>query len=226
MPKLDELYSQLAGLFEPSVASNLGKFEQRFRNADKAASERLLESEHLDFGVLRSAVAFKRAAGQINEIVHAVGILIALPHILLPNEHIEGMSLGAGNTGRGFDLETNLRVAEFKFIDWKGGSEAIRQNQLFKDFYLLVESVATKRKQLFVVGTEHPLRFLKGKRACTSVFAGHKTLWGQFQEKYGDSITRVFEYYERHKNQVEIVDLRGLIPEFASTLGVNSKGSI
>jgi hypothetical protein len=223
MPKLDELYLKLAGLFEPSVASNLGKFEQLLRSADKAASERLLESEHLDFEVLRSAVAFKRAAGQINEIVHAIGILVALPYVLLPNEHVERMSLGAGNIGRGYDLETNLRVAEFKFIDWKGGSEAIRQNQFFKDFYLLAESSTTKQKQLFVVGTEHPLRFLRSKRACTSIFAGHKSLWGQFQEKYGDSITRVCEYYERHRNEVEIVDLRGLMPEFASTFGLTSE---
>jgi hypothetical protein len=222
MPRLDELYSQLAGLFDPSVASNLGKFEHRFRNADKVLSEQLLESEHLDFGVLRSAVAFKRAAGQINEIVHGIGILLALPHLLLPNEHVEGMSLGAGNTGRGFDLETNMRVAEFKFIDWKGGSEAVRQNQLFKDFFLLVESSTTKRKQLFVVGTDHPLRFLRGNRACSSVFTGHKSLWERFTEKHGDSITRVCEYYERHKTEVEIVDLRALIPEFASTLNAGS----
>ncbi len=225
MPKLDELYLQLAGLFEPSVASNLRKFEYRFRTADKTSSEQLLESEHLDFGVLRSAVAFKRAAGQINEIVHGIGILIALPHLLLPNEHVEGMSLGAGNTGRGFDLETNMRVAEFKFIDWKGGSEAVRQNQLFKDFFLLAESTTTKRKQLFVVGTDLPLRFLRGNRACNSVFAGHKSLWEKFQEKYGDSITRVCEYYERHRNEVEIVDLRMLIPEFELALGFTSEAT-
>lgn len=221
MPNLDELYLQLAGLFEPSVATNLAKFECSFRSADKARSEQLLESEHLDLGMLRSAIAFKRAAGQINEVVHGVGILIALPHILLPDERVEGMSLGAGNTGRGFDLETNLRVAEFKFIDWKGGSEAVRQNQLFKDFFLLAESSTTKRKQLFVVGTDHPLKFLMGNRACTSVFTGHKALWEKFHKKYGDSIIRVCEYYERHRSKVEIVDLRALIPDFASTLDLN-----
>jgi hypothetical protein len=70
------------------------------------------------------------------------------------------------------------------------------------------------------------MKFLRGKRACTSVFAGHKALWGRFQEKYGDSITRVCEYYERHKSEVEIVDLRGLIPEFALTLGLTSEISI
>jgi hypothetical protein len=45
-------------------------------------------------------------------------------------------------TGRSFDLETSYRVAvaEFKFIRWQGGPESIRQNQLFKDFYLLARS--------------------------------------------------------------------------------------
>jgi hypothetical protein len=96
MPKLDELYLQLAGLFEPSVVSHLGKPEKRFRSADKVTSEHLLESANLDFEVLRSAVAFKRAAGQIHEIVHAVGILLAFPHILVPNEQAEGMLIRCG----------------------------------------------------------------------------------------------------------------------------------
>ena len=60
------------------------------------------------------------------------------------------MSLGAGNTGRAFDLETNKRIAEFKFIRWQGGPEAIRQNALFKDFYFMAEHAGVKRKYLYV----------------------------------------------------------------------------
>lgn len=45
---------------------------------------------------------------------------MCLPHILEPDERVESVSLGAGNTGRDFDLETNVRVAEFKFIHWRG----------------------------------------------------------------------------------------------------------
>jgi hypothetical protein len=214
MPKLDELYSRLTPLFEPSVAYNLSKFEQDFRRADKVAVQGLLNLFRLDSSVLQSAIAFKKSAGQINEIVHAIGILIALPRILLPDERVEAMSLGAGNTGRGFDLETDMRVAEFKFIDWKGGAESIRQNQLFKDFYMLAEFNTIKRKQLFVVGTEHAIKFLTGNRACTSVFSGHKTLWENFGAKYGSSIVKVCDYYEHHRHDVEIVDVRPLIPEF------------
>jgi hypothetical protein len=55
-------------------------------------------------------------------------------------------------TGRSFDLETSYRVAvaELKFIRWQGGPESIRQNQLFKDFYLLagssVEAISLRRR--------------------------------------------------------------------------------
>jgi len=61
--------------------------------------------------VLGAAGLIKQLAGQINVVIHALGILLCLPHILRPGEVIEYVSLGAGNTGRAFDLETNLRVA-------------------------------------------------------------------------------------------------------------------
>src|SRR3981081_3893451 len=71
--------------------------------------------------VLGAAGLVKQLAGQINVVIHALGILLCLPHILRPGEVIDYVSLGAGNTGRAFDLETSLRVAEFKFIHWQGG---------------------------------------------------------------------------------------------------------
>src|SRR5260370_9829460 len=66
--------------------------------------------------VLGAAGLIKQLAGQINVVVHALGILLCLPHILRPGEVIDYVSLGAGNTGRAFDLETSLRIAEFKLI--------------------------------------------------------------------------------------------------------------
>ena len=88
---------------------------------------------------MAAAAEMKRLAGQINVMIHALGILLCLPHILEPKERVEYGSLGAGNTGREFDLETNLRVAEFKFIRWRGGAESIRQNSVFKGYLLLAE---------------------------------------------------------------------------------------
>jgi hypothetical protein len=66
--------------------------------------------------VLGAAGLIKQLAGQINVVIHALGVLLCLPNILRSGEVIEYVSLGAGNTGRAFDLETNHRIAEFKFI--------------------------------------------------------------------------------------------------------------
>ncbi len=54
---------------------------------------------------------------------------MCLPKILKPGEIVEYVSLGAGNTGRQFDLETNRRVAELKFIRWRG-ADSIREGAL------------------------------------------------------------------------------------------------
>jgi hypothetical protein len=100
--------------------------------------------------VLGAAGMLKQLAGQVNVIIHGLGILLCLPHLLQSGEVIEYASLGVGNTGRAFDLETNQRIAEFKFIQWQGGPEAIRQNALFKDFYLMAEHRSEKRKRTLV----------------------------------------------------------------------------
>ncbi|MFZ4860245.1 MAG: hypothetical protein ACOYL3_28125 [Desulfuromonadaceae bacterium] len=75
---------------------------------------------------LSAARNIKKLAAQIDVKIHALGILLCLPELLEPDEIIENVSLGAGNTGKKFDLKTNLRVAEFKFINWQGGPESIR----------------------------------------------------------------------------------------------------
>jgi hypothetical protein len=89
--------------------------------------------------VLTAATDVKRLVGQINVMIHALGILLCLPHVLEGDENVQYLSLGAGNTGCPFDLETDRRVAEFKFINWRGGPESIRQNSVFKDLFMMAE---------------------------------------------------------------------------------------
>lgn len=164
---------------------------------------------------IAGAGELKRIAGQVNVVIHALGILLCLPHILEPGEAVEYASLGAGNTGRAFDLETNRRVAEFKFITWRGGPESIRQNSLFKDFFLLAEHPAPKSKHLYVLETARPLRFLNGGRALSSVLKDAR-LASAFGEKYGDQYRTVREYYRAREDRVRIEDvskwLPGLVP--------------
>jgi hypothetical protein len=166
--------------------------------------------------VLGAAGLIKQLAGQINVVIHALGILLCLPKILSPNEVIDYVSLGAGNTGRAFDLETNQRIAEFKFIRWQGGPESIRQNSLFKDFYQMAEHETPKEKYLYVLGTEHGEKFFNGGRALSSVLKGNVTLRNKFHEKFGDEYSTVRDYYLPRKGSVVIQDVSPFVPELVA----------
>lgn len=129
---------------------------------------------------LQGALTVKSLAGQVNVTIHALGIVAALPHILEPGEIVEDVSLGAGNTGRSFDLETDRWVAEFKFIRWRGGAESIRQNGVFIDLFRLAETKTERMKFLYLTGLEHPLRFLNGARNLNSVLSKNSAVHERF----------------------------------------------
>ena len=165
----------------------------------------------IDDAFLASALSIKKVAGQINVIIHAAGILRSLQNILEPGEEIVSVSLGAGNTGRKFDLETNYRVAEYKFIDWQGNADTIRQNSTFKDFFELAEHETPKKKYLYLIGTKIPLKFFHGGRALTSVLSRQPEILARINEKYGLGIKRVCDYYDLKKQEVSICDVAPFI---------------
>jgi hypothetical protein len=119
-----------------------------------AALSTALEAERVSGRSLEAALEIKRLAGQINVVIHALGILVSLPHLLEPDEVVEELSLGAGNTGRSFDLTTDRRIAAFKFITWRGGAEAIRQNTVFVDVLHLAEADTDRARFLYVTGSK------------------------------------------------------------------------
>ncbi len=218
LPKAAERIQQFE---RGALTSHIGDIEASLQGLDKKGCEEAFRALVLGPDLLESALVLKKAAGQVNVLIHAIGILLSLPHILRSGETIEALSLGAGNTGRPFDLETSLRIAEFKFIHWRGGPEAIRQNSLFKDFYLLAEYDSNKEKYLYVLGTEHPLHFLNGGRALSSVMSRNNKLWTTFQQTYGDRFSRVNEYYEYRKTEVKLVNLSEILPQL-----IMSKSSV
>ncbi len=166
--------------------------------------------------VLSAAAEMKRLSGQINVVIHALGILLCLPHILEDGEKVEYVSLGAGNTGRAFDLETSYRVAEFKFIKWRGGPESIRQNGIFKDFFLLANSASQKRKYLYLLGTDHPLKFFNGGRALSSVLSKDNKIRELFYARHGHQFAKVRDYYQQHKHVVLVEDITPWLPELTT----------
>ena len=127
------------------LTERIGQLEVECCGADPVAMLPLLRRHDVDQALLSAALVLKSASSQIDVVVHTLGMLMALPSILEPGERVEALSLGAGNTNRPVDLETNLQIAEFKFIAWKGGSESIRQNQTFIDVFNLSVAATSKR---------------------------------------------------------------------------------
>ncbi|MGH6995867.1 MAG: hypothetical protein ACREES_09225, partial [Stellaceae bacterium] len=161
----------------------LGKIESSVRGLRGENCAESIATLGASKEVLVAAGLLKAVAGQINVVIHALGILLCIPHILEKGELIENVSLGAGNSGRAHDLETSHRIAEFKFIRWRG-HDAVRENSLFKDYFSLAASQLPKRKYLYLLGTDYPLKFLNGGRALSSVLTSHR-LKSEFEQKCG-----------------------------------------
>lgn len=212
MPPLVDAVKNIHEFEKGSLKDRLNKLEKNLEGAGRQSSQYLCEVQNITSILLASAFALKMAAGQIHEIVHAIGILISLPYILGDDECISSISLGAGNTGRAFDLETNYRVAEFKFIQWKGGAESIRQNSIFKDFYLMAESDIPQDRYLYVVGNKYPLKFFNGGRALSSVLSKNLKLWEDLKTRYGKRFSTVGDYYNYRKQSVNIIDILEIVP--------------
>lgn len=206
--------SQLTLAFGTNPLAAIRSLEEAipFQSGEGVGPTDFLSGNGFSPATLHAALAVKRVAGQINVLVHAAGILASLPHILQAGEVVQEVSLGAGNTGKEFDLTTNLRVAEFKFISWRGGSEAIRQNSVFKDFMKLLWDESGRRKQLFLTGTEQAVKFMQGGRSLDSVLSRNVKLKSEFGDKYGPQFQRVGDFYGVFRHEVEIVDLKTIIP--------------
>lgn len=199
-----ELLSRFTG---PNLSWTLSAIEHRSRGMTLETGPALLAEVSADHETLTAATVIKDLAGQINVTIHALGILMCLPHILKPGEVVEYVSLGAGNTGRKFDLETNVRVAEFKFMTWRGGPESIRQNGIFKDYFALAHHETSKSKHLYLMGAEHALKFLRGRRAMSSVLSRHVSLKEAFETRFGNQYSVVSDYFRDHGHAVQIEDV-------------------
>lgn len=224
---LTEAAIQLQGLDHGDLTSRLAALESFFHGQDSVSADALCDANGISEPMLEAAFVLKEAAGQINVVIHAVGILASLPHILESGETVESLSLGAGNTGRQFDLETTHRVAEFKFIQWRGGAESIRQNSLFKDFFYLAEAEIAKRRCLYLLELDRPLRFLNGRRALSSILTKEQRLRDDFRAVYGDRFSVARDYYDHRRDLVDLYDLTQLVPAFAKLArGLTPRGAI
>ncbi len=212
-PSMIQALEAIQRFMGPNLTGRIGSLENAMRGRDGTQCVSESELHGVTSDLLAAAYAVKLAAAQIDVVIHAVGGLMLIPKILEPGETIQALSLGAGNTGRDFDLETDRRVAEFKFIHWKGGPESIRKNNLFKDFFLLAEHPTPKCKELYVLDTTLPLKAMRGGRSLKSVLSKNVKLWEAFKLKYGDAYKTVGDYYADHQHKVAIRDAAPMIPQ-------------
>lgn len=212
MVALTEAIQLLAKFRAGDLTARIAKLEDGLTGKDRIARKAFLEQEKIDDPLLGSALIVKQLSSQIDNIVHAIGILALLPRILDDTESVIALSLAAGNTGKAFDLETDRRVAEFKFMHWRGGSETIRQNALFKDFYWLAEYEQDKRRELYVLDKHHPEQFFNGNRKLP--LDGNRKLNKHFgQRSYGTQFVTVREYFLAHKDRVQLIDIFEVAPD-------------
>ena len=216
--KLEEAARRVQKFEAGSLTDRLSNLELIFQGSGTNQAKELCDANKLDSNLLSASFELKKLAGQINVVIHAAGILASLPSILKEGEKIEYLSLGAGNTGKQFDLETTHRIAEFKFINWKGGPESIRQNSLFKDFFGLAEEETEKKKYLYVLSIEKPLKFFTGKRKLSSVMSKNIALQSKFSSIYGSRFSVVNEYYKFRENEVQLVDIAPELPELTEII--------
>ena len=196
-----------------ALTTRIASVEHELSHASREEIVARLTSKGFGEQTLLAALAIKAAAGQINVVIHALGILMSLEHVLVPGENVQSLSLGAGNTGRPFDLETDRQIAEFKFIRWRG-RDTIRQNSTFVDIFNLCSARTKRRRVLYVLDKAHPLRFLRGRRALASVLSKNAGAARRFSELHGTKYERVGQYYATIEKRIEIVDLRDLVPAF------------
>ena len=199
----------------PALTARIKEFEAVGSGLRPRQIEKVLAREDVGAELIAAARTIKALAGQVNVIMHAAGILVSLPYILESSEIVESLSLGAGNTGRDHDLVTDRRIAEFKFIDWRPARNTIRQNVLFADVFSVASAKTDKRRIVYVLGTEHAMKFLRGGRAISSVLSRSSKVRVGFYDRYGtDTFATVRDYWASVCDSVEILDLRELVPQF------------
>jgi len=116
--------------------------------------------------IYKAALEIKKLSAQIDEIVHATGIIQCLPNILKNGEKVIDLSLASGADGEGIDLVTNKRIAEFKFARWQESkANGMRKRQVFADLVNLYLHPTTKSKELYVFNAEKIKYFFSSEKA-------------------------------------------------------------
>ncbi|MDQ0834305.1 hypothetical protein QF032_006149 [Streptomyces achromogenes] len=213
-PQLGEAVALLADFLgaEPLTAA-IATLERDLASRPAREVGDLAATRGISPELMVAALTVRDSLGRLNDLIHAAGIVLALPHLLEDGEEIAVRpSLAAGNDPhRPFDLETDRRVAEFKLARWRG-ADATRKRQTFKDLVTLAADRPGRRAELFVVGPE-PGHFLRTSRA-TAAWALDRTRHARrvFEESFGSLDVSVARFTAHHAGHVRVTDLCDVLP--------------
>jgi hypothetical protein len=141
--------------------------------------------------IYNSALVIKKLSAQVDEIVHATGIIQCLPRILNEGEIVTDLSLASGADGEGIDLVTSMRIAEFKFARWQDSkANGMRKRQVFADLVNLYLHPTSKSKELYVFNAAKIINF----------FSSNKATWKNVLSKSGGLDIKL----EKHFNDAKI----------------------
>jgi hypothetical protein len=166
--------------------------------------------------VFSAAKIIKEASSQIDEIVHASGIMIAKEVWLHKDEEVQYLSLGAGNHKEHFDMETNLRIAEFKFGKWNENSaNGIRRRGYFSNYISLLTANDHRSRYFVVENKKSFLKFMNGKAAWRNVLSKNPTGLKKMEkfiiENKKEHLVRVGEIYKEFEERVTILEYNQII---------------
>ena len=206
-----------------SLTTRISTLEHELLGASREEVGRIVEIAGVSGDTLAAALTVRSSLGRLNDVVHATVIALSLPRILEPGETVSNRpSLAAGNDpGRKFDLETTLRVAEFKVSVWRG-ADAMRKRGAFADLVsLALDDSLNKKKQLFVVGHQ-PKHFLENSNspAKWGLSKSSTILRQRFEDHFGSLEVPICEFRAGSGSQVEIIDLNTVIPGLDSLIGL------
>ncbi|MBU2111030.1 MAG: hypothetical protein KKE65_05170, partial [Actinobacteria bacterium] len=192
-----------------ALTATLADLEASLAGADRDQSSRVAIESGFDEDLVNAALVVRERVGMLDTLIHAAVITQTLPLVLEEGEQVlKRPSLGAGNDpDRVFDLETNLRVAEFKLSSWKG-SDGMRQRELFADVVGLTLDETGRRRQVFVVG-ELPMRFLTQSKRNAAKTLSKAAIRLRTPAGMADEMT-VADY--TRQSGVEVIDLTTLLP--------------
>jgi hypothetical protein len=192
----------------------------------ESVKEVLLELQKTDItnstydfeNIFTSAKIIKEASAQIDEIVHASGIMLELSVWLNENEDVKYLSLGAGNHKEHFDLETNHRIAEFKFGKWNENSaNGIRRRGYFSNYITLLTADNGLNKYFVIEDKNAFLKFLNGTASWRNVLSKNPSVFKKLEKflvnNKMEHIATVGEIYHLFNDKVAIVDYTEILKE-------------